>query len=84
MALAPLPSRGIGAADEHSNGRDRDNDERYNECHPPCDVGCKMLILYQGVEDGRHQEVGDTPSSVTETPSQGVGCSDNVLVEESC
>lgn len=36
----------------------------------------------QGVEDGRHQEVGDASTRITKAGSECVGCADDVLVEE--
>jgi hypothetical protein len=33
------------------------------------------------VEDGRHDEVGDTATGVTPAPSKSVGSADNILVE---
>ena len=45
---------------------------------------CETSTLHERVEDGRHDEVGDTSTGIAETPSEGVGCSDNVLIEETC
>ena len=45
----------------------------------------EALILHEGVVDGRHDKVCDTTTGVTETSSQGVGSTNNVLiVETSC
>ena len=43
-----------------------------------------MLILYQGVEYSRHQEVGNTASGIAKASGQRIGCSNNVFVKEPC
>ncbi len=82
MALAPLACGSVWAADEHSNCRERDDDEWHDECHPPCDMSSEMLILNQRVEYSRHQKVGNTASGIAKAPSERIGCPDNVLVKE--
>lgn len=39
MALAPLAGRSVGAADEHTDSHERDDDEGHDECNAPCDMG---------------------------------------------
>ena len=41
-----------------------------------------MLILDEGVKDGRHEKVCDASACVAEATCEGVGCADDVLVEE--
>ncbi len=43
-----------------------------------------MLILYEGIEYGRHQEVGNTTSGIAKAPGKRIGCPHDVFVKESC
>lgn len=65
MPLAPLPSWGIRAEEQHSNRRGRDTDERNDEGHAPGGVRGQASILDQAVKYGGHEEVGYTATSVT-------------------
>jgi len=42
----------------------------------------KVLSRYQGVKDGRHQEVGDATACVAQPSGKRIGCADDILVEE--
>lgn len=39
-------------------------------------------LVNKRVEDGRHQEVGDATASIAKTTSEGIGSTNNILVEE--
>lgn len=41
-----------------------------------------MLVGHEGVEDGRHDEVGYSTTRVAPSTCKRIGCSDDVLVEE--
>ena len=82
MAVCPFARRGVGAEDQHGGGGGCDHDEGDDEGHTPGDMCGKMLVLYKGVKDGRHKKVCDASTCVTEATCEGVGCADDVLVEE--
>ena len=82
MAVCPFARRGVGAEDKHGGGGGGDHDEGDDEGHTPGDMCGEMLILYKGVKDGRHKKVCDASTCVTEATCEGVGCADDVLVEE--
>ena len=42
----------------------------------------KVLIVYQWVEDSRHNKVGNPTTGISPSTSQGVCSTNNVLVEE--
>ena len=42
----------------------------------------EMLLLDKGVKDGGHEKVCNAPACVAEATCEGVGCADDVLVEE--
>ena len=82
MAVCPFAGWGVGAEDEHRGGGGCDDDEGDDEGHAPGDVCREMLLLDKGVEDGGHEEVCDASACVAEAACEGVGCADDVLVEE--
>ena len=82
VTLAPFASWCIWAADQEGSSDRDDADERYDESDTPRDMGREMLIRHQRIENGGHQKVGHSSSSIPETSSEGVGGTDNVLVEE--
>ena len=83
MAVLPFSGGGIGAQEQHCNGDGDDDDEGDDESHSPGLVGGHVLILDEGVEDCRHQEVCDTTSSIAKACNQSVARANDVLVEES-
>lgn len=83
MALAPGAGGGVGADEEEGYSRGNNDDEWDDEGHPPCFVGGQALGLDQGVKDGGHEKVGDAAAGVAKSTCEGVGCADDVLVEES-
>lgn len=82
QAVFPATKRGVGAEEEQASCDNEDEDTRDNKVDTPGDVGPLVLVSDEGVVNGRHDEVGNTSTSVTETGSDGVGGTDNVLVEE--
>lgn len=83
MAVAPLPSWCVLAAKDESNGDSSNQDEWNDECDSPCNVSAEVLLADKRIEDGWHDEEGNPTACVTEASCEGVGCADNVLVEES-
>lgn len=82
MTLAPLAGWGVRAQDQHANGGDGDADEGNDEGNAPGDVWSEALICDEAVENGGHEKVCDASSCIAETASQGIGGTNDVLVEE--
>lgn len=82
MPVAPFARGSIRAADQHGDGGGDDTYERDDESNTPCHVGSKAAIGHKTVEDGGHEEVGDTSSSIAEATGQGICGTNNVLVEK--
>ena len=82
VAVAPFASRGIRAEDQHGNSGDDNADERHDESNTPGDMGRKATLRHKTVEDGGHEKVCDTSSSVAEATGQGICRADNILIEE--
>ena len=82
VALRPLPGRRVRADEDHGNGRGCDNDKGHDEADAPGDMGTKSTGNNERIKDGRHEEVGDAASRITEAGGEGIGGTDNVLVEE--
>jgi len=82
VAVGPSTRRGVGAEDDHRDGRRRDDDEGHDEGDTPGDVGREAAGVDKRVEDGGHEEVGDAAAGVAPAASEGVGGADDVLVEE--
>lgn len=82
VAVGPATGRGVGAEDDHGDGRRRDDDEGHDEGDAPGDVGGEAAVVDERVEDGGHEEVGDAAAGVAPAAGEGVGGADDVLVEE--
>lgn len=82
VTVSPPAGWGVLAKENESDG-DADNDDtRDNEGYSPSSVLAHVLVPDEGVVDGRHQEVCDSTTSITETSSQRVGGTNNLLVKE--
>lgn len=84
MAVCPFACRCIGTEEQHGGGGGCNKDERDNEGDTPGDMRRETSTLHERVEDGRHDKVGNASTCIAETPGERVGCSDYVLVEETC
>ena len=82
MPLGPFPCRSIRTQEQHRYRRGSDENERHDKSNTPGDVCGKTLVQDQGVENRRHEEISDAAARVAETACQGVGCADDVFVEE--
>ena len=82
MALTPFAGRRVWADEKHQNGHEADYNERDNEGDPPCCMCRKTMIHDERVEDGWHEEVGDSPSSIAPSSGKGIGGANHVLVKE--
>ena len=82
VTVGPLACWCVLAAEEKSNGSANDDHTRNDKRHPPSSVLGHVLVLDEGVVDGRHQEVGDSTTSITKTSSERVGSTNNFLVKE--
>ena len=83
--VSPLASGSVFATEEEGQGDSSNQDARNNEGNTPSNVAGETVVLHKRGVDGRHDEVSDTTTGVTETGSQGVGGTNNVLiVETSC
>lgn len=69
MSVLPFSSWAILACEENTHGDGGDDDEWHDESNSPCDVRSEALILDKRVEDGGHDEVGDSTTGVTPTTS---------------
>lgn len=75
---------GIGAEQEHGNGRHDDDDEWHDECDAPSDVCRVTLVVNQRVEYRRHDEICDSSPSISPASGQGIRRAHAVLIEEGC
>ena len=83
VTFAPFAHGRVGTEQEHGDGGSGDADERHDEGNAPCHVRRQMLSPHQGVEDGGHQEVGDTTACIAQSSGKRIGRAHDVLVEES-
>jgi len=82
MTLTPFSCRGIRAEDDHCDSGSSNNDKRNNKRNPPGYIVRETLSLHQRIKDGRHEEICDSPTSVAQATSQGIGGAYDVLVEK--
>ena len=82
VTVGPLAGWCILTKEKESKGYADDDDTRNNEGYSPSDVLAQVVVGDKGGVDGRHEEVCDTTTSVTETGSERVGGTNNLLVEE--
>ena len=83
VAVLPRTHGSVLAEEEHANAAGKQADERHDEGDAPGLVG-SVAGGHERVEDGGHDEVGDTTAGVAPTASKSVGSADHVLVEETC
>ena len=82
LSLRPFACRAIGAENEEEEGCSDNEDSRDNERDSPCLMWLKA-ILKEGIIHSWHNEIGDTTTEITESTSQGIGSSNDILVEKS-
>lgn len=82
--LRPLSGRGVGAQQNKKCCNRDDQDTGDDKGYPPCHVLGKSLLGNERVVDSWHGEICDTASSVAKASSDGVGGTNDVLVEEAC
>ena len=82
VALTPFASRRVVAEEEHAGRRSADKNERDDESNAPRLRRSQALVEPERVVDHGHQEVGDAAASISPASDQRIGCSHNVLVEE--
>ena len=82
VAVCPFATGCVGTEEKHADGDRCNQDERDNEGDTPGDMWRETSTFHKRVEDSRHDEVGDASTCIAETAGERVGCSDDVLVEE--
>ena len=84
VAVRPFAGGCVGAEEKHADGGGCNQDERDNESDTPGHMWRETSACHERVENGRHDEVGDASTCIAETPSERVGCSNYVLIKETC
>lgn len=82
VAFGPLAGWAIWAEKDHEDGCGDDEDEWNDEGNSPCIVWSETTAANERLVDCWHDEVGDSTTGVTPSTSQSVGCTDDILVEE--
>jgi len=82
VALAPLASWRVVAADNKAYRYENDEDTRDHKGHPPRLVRGKP-ILHQSLVHRRHDKVSDASAEVSKSTGKRISRANNILVKES-
>lgn len=82
VAFGPFAHGRVVTSKEHSHSQGHDDDEWNHIGDAPCLVWRETLGMDEGVIHSRHDKICDTTTRVSPTTSQGIGCSNNLLIKE--
>lgn len=83
VAICPLARRRILAQEEETHTTAEQADDGHDEGQPPSLARGVATCMNKRVVNCGHDEVGDSTTSVTPAARQGIGGSNNILIEES-